>query len=172
MSDSASLACLKVAEFFKLCNWQLLPQAKPNLQRPSPPETTVLQQANPPAASCLSVKEFFNLCNWQLLPQALPSLSHLDQIQSNSPQQTASLSCLSVKEFFNLCNWQLVPLENTYLPPQVEQAVSLNTLPVQQFFQFIPWDGSPEIGSLPQQTVMLPIAQEKAPTLNDLSNLF
>ncbi len=174
MNDSA--ACLKVAEFFKLCNWQLLPQALPKLQPLDPPETTALQQVNPPASSCLSVKEFFELCNWQLLPQALPSLPHIEQPQSASLQQTASPSCLSVKEFFNLCNWQLLPLvpvENSYLPPQVEQPVSLNTLPVQEFFQFIPWDGSPEIGSLPQPTpiVMLP-AQEKSPTLNDLSNLF
>lgn len=174
MSNFASLSCLKVAEFFKLCNWQLLPQAKPNLPPLAPPETKVLQQVKPVASSCLTVKEFFTLCNWQLLPQALPNLQHLDQTPSASVQQV-SPSCLSVKEFFNLCNWQLLPQGNCYLPPQVEQKANTTTLtlPVQEFFQFIPWDGSPEIGSLPQPTVMLePVAQERAPTFNDLSNLF
>lgn len=173
MSNLASLSCLKVAEFFQLCNWQLLPPALPNLQRQDPPKTTGAQQVNSTALSCLSVREFFTLCNWQLLPPALPNLQQLESTQSSSPQQTGSLSCLSVKEFFHQCNWQLLPLETCYLPVQVERKVSLTTLPVREFFQRISWDGSPEIGSLPQQTLLLePIAEEKAPTLNDLSNLF
>lgn len=182
MKRSASLLGLNVGDYFKLCNWQLLPPPSNNLPKPikitPPPRPTVL--------SVLSVKDFFASCNWQLLTQI--ALEDNDSTSPLLPPPVASdpsppivLPCLTVAEFFSLCNWQSLPLEAT-IPqplavepelPKVFIPESPLTIQVQTFLRTIPWEGNPEIGRLPQASSLpsIPPAEDEM-NLNDLSNLF
>lgn len=182
MSSSASLLGLNVGEYFKLCNWQLLPPPSNNYL-PKLAKITSFQR--PSILSALSVKEFFDSCHWQPIAQNEPekdndSTSPLlpPQIESNFQNPPTVLPCLTVAEFFSLCNWQSLPLEVRTQPlplgPEspLEPELSL-TIQVQTFLQRIPWEGSPEIGRLPQasRSQSIPPAEVEM-SLNDLSKLF
>jgi hypothetical protein len=173
MSRQSSWQCLSVQEFFSLCNWQGQALENSNWQHQNQPLNLSLCQ-------CLSVQEFFSLCNWQ--GQALENsnwqyqnqslILSLQAAEATIASRLDSWQCLSVQEFFSLCNWQGQPLDNSNWHPTNQW--SRLTLQVGKFFRFIPWEGNPQIGSLPQvspipePTTLAPVAT----TLTDLSDLF
>ncbi len=154
MSRHTSWSHLSVEEFFNRCNWQgqlLMPQA-------------VATEANHQIDwQCLSVQEFFNLCNWQ------GQLPPMPQALATEANHHTSWQCLSVQEFFNRCNWQGQPLESR---DWHHDPYSHLKAPVREFFQFIPWEGKPEIGSLPNTSTSAPSLATFKLTLTDLSELF
>ena len=81
-----------------------------------------------------------------------------------------SWQCLSLEEFFSLSNWQGQPQQRHNW--QHTKQSSLLTQ-VREFFQFIPWEGSPAIGSSPKVSSFIePISTPVKTTLTDLSKLF
>lgn len=129
---------------------------------------------------CLSVQEFFSLCNWQGQPLESRNGQHQDQVlqltlqaaEATGAKHQTSWQCLSVEEFFNLSNWQGQPLENTN--GHHREPSSRLQEQVREFFQFIPWEGNPEIGSLPKVSSIpgLTLSACVETTLTDLSELF
>ncbi len=102
---------------------------------------------------CLSLQEFFSLSNWQGQPQKRHNWQHQNQLlnlnkqaQATLARRQASWQCLSVQEFFSLSNWQGQLQRHNW---QHTKPSSLLTQ-VREFFEFIPWEGSPAIGSLPK----------------------
>lgn len=183
MKSPASLLRLTVGDYFKSCNWQLLPPPSCDYL---PKQAKIVLPQRPTVLSALSVKEFFDTCNWQLLIQNEPEQDN----DSTSPvlpppvesnlQNVRVLQRLTVTEFFSLCNWQSLPSE-----PQIQLlTLELAELPLEQkspltwqvkaFFQQIFWEGSPVIGRLPQKSSKLQelIPASEKMNLNDLSNLF
>ena len=172
-----SWQCLSVKNFFSDCNWQGQPLEKHNEQHQNQPVN--LQQAQLTIArrdswQCLSVQNFFSDCNWQGQPLKSRNAQHqpvnLQQAQARGTSRD-SWQCLSVQHFFNNCNWQGQPLDkrNEYHinPPSRSQQ------PVKEFFQLIPWEGNPEIGSLPKISSMpVLISTPVEMRLTDLSKLF
>ncbi|MUL36850.1 hypothetical protein [Gloeocapsopsis dulcis] len=169
MSSQDSWSCLSVQQFFSLCNWQ--GQALENYwQYPNQPLNSTLWQS-------LSVQQFFSLCNWQ--GQVLEdNWQHLDpslyltlQAEAAIANHHTSWQCLSVQEFFSLCHWQGQRLERTW--HLADSSMHL-TFQVREFFQFLPWEGNPEIGSLPNDlsTSEPTLKGLVTTTLTDLSELF
>ncbi|WP_009630669.1 hypothetical protein [Synechocystis sp. PCC 7509] len=180
MNSSDSFLGLTVGDYFNSCNWQLVPPPINNYVLPQHAKITCPQRSI--ILSRLTVEEFFNSCNWQMLPQIEPdegdySISTLPQLQAEKdafPNPSTALPCLTVTEFFSLCNWHCLPIEvrQTQLLP-LEQKPHL-TWQVQAFLQIIPWEGSPDIGSLPQPSTLsksISSAQVEM-SLNNLSKLF
>ncbi|WP_009633984.1 hypothetical protein [Synechocystis sp. PCC 7509] len=180
MKCSASLLGLNVADYFNLCNWQLLPPPSNNL----PKQAKITAPHCPTVLSALSVKDFFETCNWQLLPPTEPEKDN-DSTSPLSPPQVEHdvqnpivLRRLTVTEFFGLCNWHSLPLKVITQPLEPESSLepkSLKTWQVQAFFQRISWEGSsPEIGRLPQASTLSELISPASGemNLNDLSNLF
>ncbi len=182
MKCSASLLGLNVGDYFNLCNWQLLPSPSHNYL---PQQAKITDPHRPILLSTLSVKEFFGACNWQLILQ-----NELDRDNDSNclpPPQVETdlqnpiiLRCLTVAGFFSLCNWQSLPPEVRQLQPlplelpeSPLKQKSPKTWQVEAFFQHISWEGSPEIGRLPQATTLSTLIPASAEmNLNDLSNLF
>ena len=160
MSSQDSWSCLTVQKFFSLCNWQGQLQVGETESFSCAP--SLLGQTS---WQCLSVEELFSLCNWQ-------GQFKVGEQDKWAEEKESFWQCLSVTEFFSLCNWQGQPLENRNW--QHANPFSCLILPVRKFFQYIPWEGNPEIGSLPEISPIL----EPTPanpveiTLTDLSELF
>jgi len=81
---------------------------------------------------------------------------------------------LSVEAFFTACNWQGQAVE---LRPNGHEAAPSRSLEmtVGDFFRALPWEGTPEVGSLPKPPVMEVIAggsSENKVTIDELSDLF
>lgn len=168
MSSQISWQCLSVQQFFNVCNWQ--GQTELGKQ-----EWAVISNQN--SWQCLSVEKLFRFFNWQ--GQAIENtdwqyqplnLTRLAKITATNSQ--TSWKCLSVQQFFSLCSWQDQPLENTEL--ERANSSSLLTLQTREFFQFIPWESSPEIGSLPKVSSIsgATFSETISTTLTDLSGLF
>ena len=164
MKSAASLLGLKVGDYFNSCNWQLLPP---------PSDRNVLPKAiasfqSPSVLPSLTAEKFFKLCNWELEPTGDETLTPF--VVAPSP---LALPCLTVTEFFSLCNWPSLPLEVSESPPLPLER-SPKTWQVQAFFQRISWEGSPDIGGLPQTSARLEVISSAPSEMNlkDLSNLF
>ena len=166
MKSAASLLGLNVGEYFNSCNWQLLPP--PSDRNVLLKQTKIASFQSPIVLPRLTAEKFFKLCNWQLEPTGDETLTPF--VVAPSP---LALPCLTVTEFFSLCNWHSLPLE-VCESPQLPLERSPKTWLVQAFFQRISWEGSSEIGGLPQTSARLELISP-APgemNLNDLSNLF
>ncbi len=189
MNSSASLLGLTVKDYFNLCSWQLSP---PPINNNLPKQAKVIPPQRPRILPALSVKEFFNSCNWQLLPQnelendkdSTSPLLPPQEVESDRQKPAVGLPCLTVAEFFSLCNWQSLPPAIRTQPLLTEPESPLPESPlepkpplacqVQTFLQMISWEGSPEIGRLPQASAKSHLVSPSSTdmNLNDLSKLF
>lgn len=167
MKSAASLLGLKVGDYFNSCNWQLLPP--PSDRNVLPKQTKIAAFQSPIVLPRLTADQFFKLCNWQLEPTGDETLTPF--VVAPSP---LALPCLTVTEFFSLCNWHSLPLEVCESPQPLPLERSPKTLQVQAFFQRISWEGSSEIGGLPQTSARLELISPAPGEMNlkDLSNLF
>lgn len=180
MSSQDSWSCLSVQEFFSLCNWQAqkevgelrswgVGEKEESLSyAPLPLCPSAPLFFCPDSWQYLSVQKFFSLCNWQGQTEApLPLCPSAPLLLCPDSWQ-----CLSVKKFFSLCSWQGQSLENRN-GHHADPSSRLKEQ-VREFFQFIPWEGNPEIGSLPKVS-SIPEPTPSAfveTTLTDLSELF
>ncbi len=165
MSRQDSWSCLTVQQFLHFCNWEDKPLESYQWQQ----EEKSIQAS----WSCLTVQQFLRFCNWEGQAKAGEQSEPLPLYSSAPlPNGHTSWQRLSVKEFFSLCNWHSLPLETQnwqHLDPysRLKQQVS-------EFFQLIPWEGNPEIGTLPKSAAILflPTVDDVEPTFTDLSDLF
>jgi hypothetical protein len=79
---------------------------------------------------------------------------------------------LDVQSFFSEFSWTGVVKRSTFSKSQQQQEAPAfgYTLSVRDFLSQILWEGKPNIGAIPQLSVVTPVSQEL--NLNDLSNLF
>ncbi len=84
-----------------------------------------------------------------------------------------SLLQLSVQEFFSQCNWQGQPLTQGSTGQPTDPA-SRWTLVVGDYFRLLPWEGTPEVGSVPKPSSATGTASssEEEVTLIDLLEAF
>lgn len=171
MSNQDSLLCQSVQQFLNSCNWD-----GTNLDADRPPHQ--LSETFLASWECLTVQQFLHLCGWEGKQQEDSSLFPQAQLLDLPKQQTftpnlhphATWFRFSVKEFFSHCNWQGRPLEDVdwgQLDPYARMKQK-----VKECFQFIPWEGKPEIGTLPKAAIAAPQSKADEPTFTDLSDLF
>jgi hypothetical protein len=173
MSNREFLLCQSVRQFLNSCNWD-----GTDLDGDRPPHQ--LSKTFLASWECLTVQQFLHLCGWEGEQVDSIASSHLSsQAQPLDSKQQAFIPSIhphaawfrfSVNEFFSHCNWQGRPPEDVdwgQLDPYARMKQK-----VKECFQFIPWEGNPEIGTLPKAAVAVSQPKADEPTFTDLSDLF
>jgi hypothetical protein len=173
MRNQNALLCQSVQQFLYSCNWD--GQQLEDVDRPQ----HQLSEEFLSSWECLTVQQFLRLCGWEgerqpakadlpipVQPSHQPSLPNITPIANPH----AAWLRLSVKQFFSHCNWQGRPVEDVewgQLDPYARMKQR-----VRDCFGYLPWEGNPEIGTLPKSATkpLPPPVQE--PTFLDLSDLF
>ncbi|MDV2990858.1 MAG: hypothetical protein N4J56_000512 [Chroococcidiopsis sp. SAG 2025] len=173
MRNRNTLLCQSVQQFLHSCNWD-----GQELEDADYPQHQLSEEFLS-SWECLTVQQFLRLCGWEGEQQPVKNdLPIPTPLQHQSPQQHftpianphAAWLRLSVKKFFSHCNWQGRPVEDVnwgQLDPYARMKQR-----VRDCFGYLPWEGNPEIGTLPKSATKLPPPLAPEPTFSDLSDLF